>query len=187
MFSACQPLDTSSSNVRFHQSTCAWYDVGLECFCRDTSEYKDCRRDLDVVVYVEHEESDTGAEAMDGQKTRQIWPQIIDHSKSHVPLLLHLLHLFFYRSHLSTPPSGRLRMKLVAFVLLLYGFDPFSNVQGQSRSLNYARSICSKSRYVRLHNVRCHKNDIEMVVTTYKYKLFRRPKLGLWGDQHRYL
>ena len=138
VFSACQPLDTSSSNVRFHQSTCAWYDVGLECFCRDTSEYKDCRRDLDVVVYVEHEESDTGAEAMDGQKTRQIWPQIIDHSKSHVPLLLHLLHLFFYRSHLSTPPSGRLRMKLVAFVLLLYGFDPFSNVQGQSRSLNYA-------------------------------------------------
>ena len=95
VFSACQPLDTSSSNVRFHQSTCAWYDVGLECFCRDTSEYKDCRRDLDVVVYVEHEESDTGAEAMDGQKTGQIWPQIMDHSKSHVPLLLHLLHLFF--------------------------------------------------------------------------------------------
>ena len=38
--------------------------MGFECFCREISEYSDCRRDLDVEAYVEHEESKIELEDM---------------------------------------------------------------------------------------------------------------------------
>lgn len=47
-------------------------DVGLGCFV-DTSEYNDCKGELDEVVYVEHEESDKDAEATNIRQDTILW------------------------------------------------------------------------------------------------------------------
>ncbi len=49
----CQPLITMPSNVRRHHSILDAYDVGLDCFCRMKSAYRDFRREMDVDWYEE--------------------------------------------------------------------------------------------------------------------------------------